>query len=205
MIEADKKREQIIEGAIKRFIHFGINKTTMNDIADDLSVSKPSLYYYFPDKKSLIIGVIEKIFNDYFATLKLKYNPTKKLEDTLIQTIDIRDSFFKKYYMLKITEGLPDILYNDEAIKKTLNDLKKIEKDFFKSIFNASAQKNEIEHEDIEHIAELYLESLVGFVTVCAMEAKGNLLPEKDSLKKVNEKQKELSRIFIKGLKPSLT
>lgn len=52
MIVADKKREQIIEGAIKRFSHFGINKTTMNDIAEDLAVSKPSLYYYFPIKNT---------------------------------------------------------------------------------------------------------------------------------------------------------
>jgi AcrR family transcriptional regulator len=52
MVETDKKRDVIIEGAIKRFIHYGINKTTMNEIAEDLSVSKPSLYYYFPDKNS---------------------------------------------------------------------------------------------------------------------------------------------------------
>lgn len=57
MAETDKKRELIIEGAIKRFIHYGINKTTMNEIAEDMSVSKPSLYYYFPDKTSLILGV----------------------------------------------------------------------------------------------------------------------------------------------------
>ncbi len=44
MAETDKKRDVIIEGAIKRFIHYGINKTTMNEIAEDLSVSKPSLY-----------------------------------------------------------------------------------------------------------------------------------------------------------------
>lgn len=202
MIEADKKREQIVEGAIKRFIHFGINKTTMNDIADDLSVSKPSLYYYFPDKKSLIVGVIEKIFNDYFAALSSKYNSSKKLVDTLVQTIDIRDSFFKKYYMLKITEGLPDLLFNDDAIKKALEGMKKLERDFFISVFENAMEKKEIYHNDLGHITDLYLESLVGFTTVCIIETKKNLKPEKDSFKKVTEKQKELSRIFIKGLKP---
>ena len=104
MIVADKKREQIIEGAIKRFSHFGIGKTTMNDIAEDLSVSKPSLYYYFPDKKHLILGVIEKIFNEFFEAIQKKYNPELELETILFNTIDVRNTFFQKYYMLKIAE-----------------------------------------------------------------------------------------------------
>ena len=105
MIVADKKREQIIEGAIKRFSHFGIGKTTMNDIAEDLSVSKPSLYYYFPDKKSLIVGVIEKVFTDYFDLLKKKYNPDDTVENILFQTIEIRNSFFMKYLCCAFRKG----------------------------------------------------------------------------------------------------
>lgn len=45
----DLKREAIIEAAIKRFAHFGVGKTTMTEIGNDLSLSKASLYYYFPD------------------------------------------------------------------------------------------------------------------------------------------------------------
>ncbi|MGI8637960.1 MAG: TetR/AcrR family transcriptional regulator, partial [Segetibacter sp.] len=41
----DKKRDVIIQAAQKRFSHFGVDKTTMNEIADDLSISKASLYY----------------------------------------------------------------------------------------------------------------------------------------------------------------
>ena len=61
MVEADKKSELILEGAIKRFAHFGINKTSMAEIAEDLSLSKPALYYYYPDKQSLILAVAERL------------------------------------------------------------------------------------------------------------------------------------------------
>jgi TetR/AcrR family transcriptional regulator len=57
----DKKRDLIIEAAEKRFMHFGVDKTTMNEIADDLSISKASLYYYFPDKLNLYGAVLHKI------------------------------------------------------------------------------------------------------------------------------------------------
>ncbi|MCX2475100.1 TetR/AcrR family transcriptional regulator [Pedobacter sp. MC2016-05] len=200
MVVADKKREQIIEGAIKRFSHFGIGKTTMNDIADDLSVSKPSLYYYFPDKKHLILGVIEKIFNEFFEAIQKKYNPELGLETILVNTIDVRNTFFQKYYMLKIAEGVPDLL-NDESIKTKLNELKDIEKEFFAKVFGSAKEKGEIDHEDVAHIAELYLESLMGLTTMCVMETAKDIFPDKKALNKMSQKQKDLSSIFTKGLK----
>lgn len=200
MIVADKKREQIIEGAIKRFIHFGINKTTMNDIAEDLSVSKPSLYYYFPDKRSLIVGVIEKVFTDYFDLLKKKYNPEASLEDTLFQTIDIRNTFFMKYFMLRISEGLPDI-FNDDGMKTKLTTLKQSEKAFYAIIFEKAQNKGEIKHENMAHVAELYLESLMGLTNMCIMELGKDLLPDKKAVNKMAQKQKDLSTIFTRGLK----
>ncbi|GGH09041.1 MULTISPECIES: TetR/AcrR family transcriptional regulator [Pedobacter] len=200
MIVADKKREQIIDGAIKRFIHFGIGKTTMNDIAEDLSVSKPSLYYYFPDKKHLIIGVIERVFNDFFELIKKKYNPDLPIEEILFNAIDVRNTFFQKYYMLRITEGIPDLL-NDEVIKGKLQTLKQTEKDFFSEIFSRARDKKEIEHDDCAHIAELYLESLMGLSTMCIMETGKDLFPDKKTINKMTMKQKNLTSIFVRGLR----
>lgn len=200
MIVADKKREQIIEGAIKRFSHFGIGKTTMNDIAEDLSVSKPSLYYYFPDKKHLILGVIEKIFNEFFEAIQKKYNPEVGLEAVLVNTIDVRNTFFQKYYMLKIAEGVPDLL-NDEAIKTKLGHLKDTEKAFFAKVFSSAKDKGEIDYDDMSHVAELYLESLMGLTTMCVMETGKDIFPDKKALNKMTQKQKDLSSIFTKGLK----
>src|SRR5688572_8197711 len=57
----DQKQEAIIEAAIKRFAHFGVAKTTMSEIAADLSFSKASLYYYFPDKLNLFAAVFKTI------------------------------------------------------------------------------------------------------------------------------------------------
>ncbi|MCX2585976.1 MULTISPECIES: TetR/AcrR family transcriptional regulator [unclassified Pedobacter] len=199
MIVADKKREQIIDGAIKRFSHFGIGKTTMNDIAEDLSVSKPSLYYYFPDKKSLIVGVIEKVFTDYFDLLKKKYNPDAPLETVLFQTIEIRNTFFMKYFMLRISEGLPDI-FNDDSMKKKLTALKDSEKVFYAEIFERAKEKGEIKHENMSHIAELYLESLMGLTNMCIMELGKDLLPDKKAVNRMKQKQKDLSSIFTRGL-----
>lgn len=53
----DSKVVIILEAARKRFAHFGISKTTMNEIAADIGMSKASLYYYFPDKEKLFVAL----------------------------------------------------------------------------------------------------------------------------------------------------
>jgi AcrR family transcriptional regulator len=49
----ETKKTQILDAAYKRFSHYGYSKTTMKEIASDLSMSKALLYYYFPDKSQL--------------------------------------------------------------------------------------------------------------------------------------------------------
>ena len=55
-IDKSKKLKLIIEASQKRFGIFGVEKTSMREIADDLKLSKASLYYYFPDKESSLQG-----------------------------------------------------------------------------------------------------------------------------------------------------
>ncbi len=67
--QQDIKREKILEASYQRFLHYGYSKTTMNEIAGDLSMSKALLYYYFPDKSELYMSVIRKLAGDYLTKL----------------------------------------------------------------------------------------------------------------------------------------
>ena len=201
MVETDKKREQIIEGAIKRFTHFGINKTTMNEIADDLSVSKPALYYYFPDKTSLIIGVIDRIFNDYFDIVEKENQLDGPIEKTLVSLVDIGHRFFQKYYMLHLSGGSPDSSLNSAEVKNHIMEMKNKQNTLFARIFKKAAEKGEIEAADIDKTAELYLASQSGITSLCIMHGSKDLFPGKKELKNMVEKQTSLCKIFLKGIK----
>jgi len=201
MAETDKKRESIIDGAIKRFTHFGINKTTMNEIADDLSVSKPSLYYYFPDKGSLVLGVIERIFTDYFEALKKAYDSNHPLEINLHNFIEIRHHFFQKYYMLHLSGGSPDASLNTDEVRNFVYTMKREDLKFHAEIFRKAVDKGEIQVEDMDKVPELYMASLSGITSLCLMQGNKELFPSKKELKDMIEKQIGLSKIFIKGLR----
>jgi TetR/AcrR family transcriptional repressor of mexJK operon len=201
VVVTDKKRDTIIEGAIKRFIHFGINKTTMNEIADDLSVSKPSLYYYFPDKSNLILGVIDKIFSDYFEMIEKEYKPNDSLDQNLKTFIEIRHRFFQKYYMLHLSGASPDSSLSSDVLKSHFMKMKERNLAYHASLFKKAVENKEIALVDTDKIAELYLDSLTGITTLCVMHGNKELFPSKKELKGILERQLNLSEIFIKGLK----
>ncbi|EDM35706.1 transcriptional regulator [Pedobacter sp. BAL39] len=201
MVETDKKRDIIIEGAIKRFTHYGISKTTMNEIAEDLSVSKPSLYYYFPDKTSLIHGVLEKIFSDYFEQVEREKLHKFRVEERLLSFVEIRHRFFVKYYMLHLSGGSPDAALHSEQLIGTFMAMKEKNQKFHAEVMAEAVEKGEIGDIDVEDMAELYLDSLAGITSLCLLQGNKQLLPSKKDLKMIREKQLSLSNIFIKGLK----
>jgi AcrR family transcriptional regulator len=201
MVETDKKREQIIEGAIKRFIHFGINKTTMNEIAEDLSVSKPSLYYYFPDKTSLILGVVEKIFNDFFEAVYKEKKDNVPLDVSIPRLIEVKHRFFQKYYMLHLSGGAPEALINSAELRNLIEQMRSKVLSFYADLFEAAIKRGEIEQQDSSKIADLYMTSQDGLTSLCIMQGNKELMPGKKELKNMLERQLALSQVFVKGLK----
>jgi len=56
----DNKKDRIIEIAQKIFARFGIQKSTMDEIAKKARMGKATLYYYFKSKEDIFAEVIKK-------------------------------------------------------------------------------------------------------------------------------------------------
>lgn len=50
----------VLEAAARLFNAQGFDRTSMNDIAEELGVTKPSIYYYFPSKDAILVGAIKE-------------------------------------------------------------------------------------------------------------------------------------------------
>ncbi|PYF70675.1 TetR/AcrR family transcriptional regulator [Pedobacter nutrimenti] len=199
MIIKDEKKELIIETAIKRFRHYGIQKTTMSDIADDLSLSKPSLYYYFPDKNNLTIEVMNKVCSEYHFHLEKVHQPELSLENNLYNVIELRHQYFKKYYMLYWVNLT--LFMNAQELRPLFLKIRKRDLAFYTDLFSAAVQKGEIAPLDSKEIAQLYTESLTGIIVSAMKEGNKTFLPSKEELKTLLENLHQLSGLFIKGLK----
>ena len=102
------KADLIISAAQKLFGLYGAEKTSMREIADDLHISKASLYYYFPDKENLYISVIEKEQTEFLETLEKDIRNNPDPAKCLRRYAMNRLSYFK--YLVNLARIRPDAI-----------------------------------------------------------------------------------------------
>ena len=65
-------KERIIKKALKLFLQKGFDRTSMNDIARAVEISKPAIYHHFESKEGLAEGVL-----DYFADIMKEWSTSQ--------------------------------------------------------------------------------------------------------------------------------
>lgn len=200
MGEHDRKRELIIESAMKRFSHYGIQKTTMNDIADDISVTQASLYYYFPDKTSLIVAVVKKIATDYCITLENMLKGISCLKDAFYQIIVIRKAFIERYFMLHLTDSAAEATIRENCAE-VMEDASQTEIELVGRQIEEAVVNGSLSEVDPKKMARLYLDTLTGLSILVLSKSPNKITLEKGELELIAERQTELTDIFLKGLK----
>ena len=195
----DVKREKILEAAYQRFLHYGYSKTTMNEIAGDLSLSKALLYYYFPDKSQLYTAVMRKLANDYLQELNEKLGKFTDLKEAFAFQVNSQHNFIVKNYnffdFFRLNEqNLPD------AIWTIITEVHQAEMKLLSSAIRHEVDKGNIKPVyDPDEIVDLLLDALHG-VRVSAVSHKKVMFPQKEHLDEIHAKRLLLIDIFIKGL-----
>ncbi len=100
MAEQDQKREAILEVALKRFKRFGLAKTTMDEIAKDLEISKGSLYYYFSDKERIYVAVVERIVNESFRDVGSFLETAVSVQEVMDRYLSVKERILLEYHFL---------------------------------------------------------------------------------------------------------
>lgn len=197
--QQDIKKEKILDAAHHRFLHFGYSKTTMNEIAGDLSMSKALLYYYFPDKSQLYVAVMHKVADDYLKKLAAKINTFANLKEAFIFQIDTQHDFIVTNYnffdFFRLNEqNLPDMIW--EIVKQVHES----ETELLVSAINTEVERGKIKKVANPHeIVDLLLDALHG-VRAKSLSHKKTLFPDKEHLEEIRSKRLLLADIFIKGL-----
>lgn len=63
------RRRQILNTALKSFSAAGYHDTSMNDIAESLSITKPVVYQFFDSKRALYLEVLRFVGDDLVSTV----------------------------------------------------------------------------------------------------------------------------------------
>lgn len=123
-------RRTILKAAIKRFSHFGFNKTSMAEIASDAGITKTKLYYYYSDKEELEQCVLRFIWKEIIdKQYAVAYNYKNNLMEILDGLLELNANFLKKYYAIFLSQNmkyLKEKRYNEIFYHKASEDLELI-------------------------------------------------------------------------------
>ncbi len=109
----DSKVTAIIEAARVRFAHYGLSKTTMNEVASDIGMSKASLYYYFPDKERIFIAVVQQEIAEFVKAVEQLIERPSKPSFKLKKFVTLQNQMLSRLRNLgKIENPAPEDYFN---------------------------------------------------------------------------------------------
>ena len=132
----DDTRNSILNAAVDRFQHFGISKTTMAEIANDVCMSTANLYRYFKNKEDIAVACAQRCLDG-----------RKELLQSIIDDKQLNASE-------KLTSFVYEILmytYNQVSSNPRINELVHIIAEKYPEVVH---QKNESERLLIRKIIE---------------------------------------------------
>ena len=84
---ADDARERILAAAERCIDRHGIRKTTMDDVACEVGLSRPSVYRYFADRDDLLIELITRHARALLGRARKSISRQSSLPDQLVQIV----------------------------------------------------------------------------------------------------------------------
>lgn len=196
----DSKISLIVEAARKRFAHYGLDKTTMNEIAADIGMSKASLYYYFPDKERLFVAVVEKELQQFEAVVDDIIKRQSKAAFKLKKYVLTRSDFLKSLLNLAKLEKITVSQMISPAYDGLKNTFYKKDKQFIESILTIGIQQQEFSRMRVEEYAEVFIAALIGIRYV---NLNANFAMTTESYEKMLQQSLLYVEIFLKSIRIS--
>ncbi len=196
-IQTDDKRREIIEAAIRRFSHFGIAKTTLSEIAEDLQMSKANLYYYFQDKWALLEAIVEVLLQETDRKIKETFTKTEGVEQQLCQILCIKFEFIEKYRLL--TLNLSEVNVMDPKFRRIADQIFEKECSIVATVLENGIKSGELETIDILATSNLYVTTIrgLGINGICSHPSP---IVEMETLKIIHDQQMRLTSVFVNGI-----
>lgn len=133
----------IIRAAERRFVKHGPAKTTLDEIARDLRLSKSSIYHYFNSKEELYTEVIRKQASDYIkAVIEIFNNEERKFQERFRSYFTLKAGLKESYKLIYgiLLAEISEVSVSEEReiVKKLITEEEAVMKLVFTAYFKDS-------------------------------------------------------------------
>jgi len=127
----NRRQQDILKVAAQLFAERGYERTTLEMIADELGLSKPSLYYYVKSKEEILAYIFQKIFQDILDRVQTDISPDMSAPERLRRLIlayvthacaypEGRTLFLYESYLLSVCN--PELLALRDRYQQQIED-----------------------------------------------------------------------------------
>ena len=187
-------RQEVIDAARQLFQHFGLFKTTMEDIARQLNKGKSTLYYYYKNKDEIFEAVISQEIRDLFQEIRTATEQEVTGENKLrVYFSTVVNSIQKRILLYRIIKG--EI---GENLKFMVNLKYRMDNDevmFIREILQVGMDRGEWVQE-IERDLDLMAYAIVSAMRSIALD-----LVMEDRFPDWDKRIVAIREVFIRGLK----
>lgn len=148
--EAQQTRETILVASLDMFCEKGYTRTTFDEIAKKINLTKGAIYWHFRNKPDIIKALIIEAFERNQAAINKEISEVKNLNDLLqyfkyeakiVKEVPIfRKFLFFVMYQMEWSEGL----FNTLNISGPINQIMNYHQELITKVLNNSIQTGEI-------------------------------------------------------------
>ncbi len=168
----EDKKERIIEIAQKIFARFGIQKSTMDEIAKKARMGKATLYYYFKSKEDIFAEVIKKESRIIKQKMIEEIIKAETPQEQLKAYVHTRMKHLKELsnYYTTLTD---EYMEHYSFVEKERAEFTEYEINTLTSILNGGVEKGAFDIEDVQLTAKMITIALKGLEFPLLVEEKG--------------------------------
>jgi TetR/AcrR family transcriptional regulator len=192
------REKAILDAARRRFAHYGYNKVTMEEVAEEVGVVKGSIYYYFPTKEQLFKEVIRGEQLQFIARMKEILVPELSPIELIHLYVDKRLHYFQEILTLsqldfqtwtRISSSYRDIFEN----------FQKEEVGILQQIFERGMESGEFMAGNAQKLAGLFLHLYLG-LWLRSMKSANYIPDDHKTHAQLNQEIKYFVEIFLRGI-----
>ncbi len=145
----EQKRSRILEGAMELIGRFGLEKTTMEDIAQRAGLKTASLYYYFDSKEEVFAAVVRRYAESFDEAIGRAVDEAETAEAKLAAFLLTRFG----YLDLVAQVAKPAVVEAYPRAEEVVREHRERERKRIEEIFALGVERGEFEIDDVASLA----------------------------------------------------
>lgn len=178
-MEADERKKQIRQAAMKVFLDKGFRNTVMNDIMEATGLSRGGLYHHYGSTYEILYDIMVEGNNYREKIIYDEMNKTSRDFSEVLSEIILEKMLYQSYYVSIYVMFLQE-LNHDDKLKDLYKKLKKSSSDSILMLFDEDVRG------ELSEAIELITDLINTFILGCeVLNARENFVNNKLVLKKM--------------------